>query len=110
MAMKIGCIIMAAGQGVRFGGNKLLHPLGGSPLLSYVLHRLPRERFTRLLAVVSCQAVADLCREAEVPFLLYGGGAQSHTIRLGIREMEGLDSCLAGPGPRDSPGGGHGRI
>ena len=92
--MKIGCIIMAAGQGVRFGGNKLLHPLGGAPLLSHVLYRLPRERFARFLAVVSCQAVADLCREAEVPFLLYGGGAQSHTIRLGIREMEGLDGCM----------------
>lgn len=92
--MKVGCVVMAAGRGVRFGGNKLLHPLAGTPLLCHVLRRLPRERFARLLAVVSSQAVADLCREEGVPFLLYGGGAQSDTIRLGIREMEGLDGCM----------------
>lgn len=92
--MKVGCIIMAAGQSVRFGGNKLLHPLAGIPLLSHVLRRLPRARFYRLMAVVSSQAVADLCREEGVPFLLYGGGPQSDTIRLGVREMEGLDGCM----------------
>ena len=32
--MNVGCVVMAAGRGQRFGGNKLLAPLAGAPLLS----------------------------------------------------------------------------
>lgn len=27
--MKLGCVLLAAGSGIRFGGNKLLHPIDG---------------------------------------------------------------------------------
>lgn len=92
--MNLGCVVMAAGRGVRFGGNKLLHPLGGRPVLAHVLDALPRDRLERLTAVASAPEVAALCQRAGVPCLLYPGGPQSDTLRLGLGAMEGTDGCM----------------
>lgn len=92
--MKIGCVVKAAGQSVRFGGNKLLYPLKGTPLLARVLRQIPKERFQRSVVVVRDPAVAALCQAEGFPYLRYPGGAQSETIRLGIREMDGMDGCM----------------
>ena len=92
--MNLGCVVMAAGRGVRFGGNKLLHPLAGRPVLSHVLAALPRERFCRIAVVASTPEVAALCRAADLPCLLYAGGAQSDSIRLGIGTMEETEGCM----------------
>ena len=92
--MKLGCVVLAAGQGVRFGGNKLICPLAGRPVLSRVLDSLPREQLSPIVTVASSQAVAQLCREAAVPCLLYEGGAQSDSIRLGLGAMEGTEGCM----------------
>lgn len=92
--MKIGCVVMAAGRGRRFGGNKLLAPLAGAPLLSYALGALPRGRLTRIVAVVSDGEVEALCGACGVRTVRYPGGPQSDTVRLGIRQMADLDGCL----------------
>ena len=92
--LKIGCVLMAAGQGTRFGGDKLLQPLGGRPLLARTLSRLPLARLDRAAAVAGSPERAALCREAGLTTLLSAGGAQSRTIRLGLEQMEGMDGCL----------------
>ena len=92
--MKLGCVVLAAGQGVRFGGNKLVSPLAGQPVLARVLASLPRDRLERIAVVASSQAVEQLCQKSGLPCLRYGGGAQSDSIRLGIGAMEGTDGCL----------------
>ena len=92
--MKIGCVVMAAGRGRRFGANKLLAPLAGAPLLSYALRALPRERLARTVAVVSDEGVAALCRACGVSPLRYPGGEQSETVRRGIGQMRGMEGCL----------------
>lgn len=35
--MKIGCVLLAAGAGRRFGGGKLLHEIGGEPMIAHAL-------------------------------------------------------------------------
>lgn len=92
--MKLGCVVLAAGQGVRFGGNKLICPLAGRPVLARVLDSLPREQLSPIVTVASSQGVEHLCREADIPCLLYGGGTQSDSIRLGLGAMEGTDGCM----------------
>lgn len=92
--MNIGCVVMAAGRSVRFGSNKLLHPLAGRPVLAHVLDSLPRRRLSRITAVASAPEVARLCHRAGIPCLLYEGGPQSETIRLGIGAMAGTDGCM----------------
>lgn len=92
--MKLGCVVLAAGQGVRFGGNKLICPLAGRPVLARVLDNLPREQLSSIAVVASSPGVEQLCREADIPCLRYGGGAQSDSIRLGLGAMEGTDGCM----------------
>ncbi|RHR10334.1 nucleotidyltransferase family protein [Pseudoflavonifractor sp. AF19-9AC] len=92
--MKLGCVVLAAGRGVRFGGNKLIYPLAGRPVLSRVLGSLPREQLSSLVVVASSPEVVQLCREADTPCLCYEGGPQSDSIRLGIGAMARTDGCM----------------
>ena len=92
--MKIGCVVMAAGRSTRFGKNKLFAPLAGKPLLSHVLEALPRQRFSRIVAVTSDDTVSDLCKAHGITAVQYGGGPQSETVRRGIGQMDGMDACL----------------
>lgn len=92
--MNVGCVVMAAGRGQRFGGNKLLAPLAGAPLLSYGAGRASARRLTRIVAVVSDGEVEALCGACGVRTVRYPGGPQSDTVRLGIRQMADLDGCL----------------
>lgn len=92
--MKLGCVVLAAGQGRRFGDNKLLQTLGGRPVLEHVLLALPRERFARIVAVASSPEVEKLCRGAGVSCICYPGGPQSESIRRGLEVMEDMDGCL----------------
>ena len=55
--MKLGCVVLAAGRGVRFGGNKLIRPLAGRPVLARVLDSLPREQLSSIAAVASSQEI-----------------------------------------------------
>ncbi len=50
--MTFGCVVLAAGAGSRFGGNKLAAPVNGSPMIEYILASLPVRLFSRV-AVVS---------------------------------------------------------
>lgn len=92
--MKLGCVVLAAGQGRRFGDNKLLQRLGDRPVLGHVLSALPRERFAKVVVVASSQGVEELCKEQGLTCLRYSGGPQSESIRRGIAVMEGMDGCL----------------
>lgn len=92
--MKLGCVVLAAGQGRRFGDNKLLQMLAGRPVLGHVLSALPRERFEQVVVVASSQGVETLCGERGFFCLRYPGGPQSESIRRGIAAMEGMDGCL----------------
>lgn len=98
---RVGCVVLAAGRGERFGGGKLLAPLGGRPLLARTLEALPRARLARLTAVAREPAVAALCEERGVPCLVYPGGPQSESVRRGLAELTeaaDLDGCLFLPG------------
>ena len=92
--MGISCIILAAGQSTRFGGNKLLAPLAGKPLLAHTLQAIPKELFAQVLAVVSHSDVARLCLNCGVQVRGYEGGPQSQSIRLGLKSIKQTDGCL----------------
>lgn len=92
--MKLGCVVLAAGQGRRFGDNKLLQRLGDRPVLGHVLTALPRERFAKIVVVAFSQGVEELCREQGLACLRYPGGPQSESICRGIEVMDGMDGCL----------------
>ena len=42
IAMKLGCVIMASGEGKRFGSNKMLADIYGEPLIARTIDSVPR--------------------------------------------------------------------
>ena len=40
--MKLGCVIMASGEGKRFGSNKMLADIYGEPLVARTIDSVPR--------------------------------------------------------------------
>ena len=100
--MKIGCIVLAAGKSTRFGKeDKLLQPLGGSPLLLCTLSALPVNLFEAFCVVTSSDSVSKLCADHGYPCVKYSGGLLSDSIREGLRAMpEGLDGFLFVNGDR----------
>ena len=72
--MRIVCVIMASGEGKRFGGNKLLASFRGAPLYHGILKTTaplfevsPRD----LLVVTRHMEIAAWCRENGVRVLLH---------------------------------------
>ena len=49
--LKIGCLIMAAGSGRRFGGNKLAAELDGKTLIRRALEAVPAAQFFAVVVV-----------------------------------------------------------
>ena len=87
---------MASGLGVRFGGNKLLAPLGGQPMMGYALSAT-QGLFEQRLVVTRHADVAAYCQGLGVPVLLHDLPYRSDTVRLGLERMLGLTHCLFCP-------------
>ena len=61
--MKIGCIVMAAGNARRFGSNKLDARVEGKTLLRRALEAVPAACFDRVAVVTQYPRGMDLARE-----------------------------------------------
>ena len=90
---RIGCIIMASGQGRRFGGNKLMAPLGGRPLIGYILQATDG-LFPQRLVVTRHESVQEYCCSHGAEVLLHREPERSDTIRLGIEAMADCSHCV----------------
>lgn len=92
--LKIGCVVMAAGNGRRFGENKLAATLNGKPLIRYALEAVPPE----LEAVVVTQYEEVAALAEEFGFLCirnkHPDWGISHTIRLGTEHLLHCDGIL----------------
>ena len=95
-ALRIGCVVMAAGNASRFGTNKLARMFGGKPLIRRALEAVPSEAFVQVAVVTQYPEVA-------APATAFGFQAVenshpewgvSHTIRLGLSVMDSCDGVL----------------
>ena len=95
--MKLGCVIMAAGESRRFGtSNKLLEDFDGVPLYGRALAAVPQAVFDRVCVVT---AYAPVIRQAEkLGFrVVYNDCPElgvSRTIRLGLEPLADCDGVL----------------
>ena len=96
MKRKIGCVIMASGLGVRFGGNKLMADFQGKPLLEHVLE-LTQGLFEKRVVVTRNEAVRDWCQKRQVEVIFHTFPDRNDTVRLGISCMDGMDGCMFCP-------------
>lgn len=93
----IGCVIMASGEGRRFGSNKLTAPFHGKPMITSILESTSGELFFERIVVTRHEEIAQLCEQAHVPYLLHDLPMQSDTIRLGLErllETAPLEGCI----------------
>ncbi len=94
--MKIGCILLAAGAGTRFGGEKLKAPIAGRPMVEYILSALPRDSFSHCLMVAADSALLSVSGRYGIPGLINNrpdlGVARS--IRMGLCALPASDACM----------------
>lgn len=93
----LGCVIMASGLGTRFGGNKLMAPFRGEPLLCRSL-RATEGIFLRRVVVTRHREIAELCRENGIEVVLHQLPCRSDTVRLGLEAVGAVEGCLFCPG------------
>lgn len=90
----LGCVLMASGESRRFGGNKLLAPFHGKPLIGQMLAVTDSPLFSERIVVTRHPEVAGLCRQHDVRVLLHDLPWRSDTIRLGL---DALTHCAPQP-------------
>lgn len=92
-----GCVIMASGQGRRFGGNKLMARLAGRPLVEWVLDAT-EGIFARRVVVTQHADVAALCRQRGAQVVLHDLPGRDDTIRLGLAAVgDAVSGCVFCP-------------
>ena len=92
MALKLGCVVMAAGNARRFGENKLAAGVGGRSLILRALEAVPGEEFETVAVVTQYPEVLDLAGRFRFSAIRneHPDFGISHTIRLGL---ESLGNC-----------------
>ena len=84
----VACLVMAAGNGVRFGANKLMAEFHGKPLIEWALNAIP-EDLSPVAVVTQYAAVEDLSRRYGYQSIrnTHPELGVSHTIRLGVSAL-----------------------
>lgn len=94
--LRIGCLIMAAGRGSRFGRNKLEAVVDGKTLLRRALEAVPREEFTCVTVVTQYDGAAALAEEFGFTVVRNDRPEDglSRTVRLGTEAMAGCGAIM----------------
>ncbi|MEM0173697.1 MAG: nucleotidyltransferase family protein [Sulfolobaceae archaeon] len=91
--MRIGAIVLAGGEGKRFGGNKLIVKVGGKMLIQYVLEAL--EGLDRV--IVGGKYIRDLIENFPSEIIIYNPfwkEGMSTSLKLGLRFFNNYDGVI----------------
>lgn len=96
MDIKIGCVLMAAGNSVRFEENKLLTDIDGRSVISIALGNIPTQKLTKTVVVSQYDSILDMAQKQGHTVIKnehpeYG---LSHTIELGLGVTDDCDATL----------------
>jgi CTP:molybdopterin cytidylyltransferase MocA len=94
--MQIGCVLLAAGAAVRFGGGKLAALLEGKPVIEYTLQNLRDTRFDRRAIVAATPELLAIAQRYGIDGTLNDRPdlGVSRSIRMGLELMAGTDACM----------------
>jgi len=90
--VNIGCVILASGESVRFGSNKLLADFCGKPVLTHLLDALPNGLTS--VVVTRSAGVRALAEERGFRCIQHSQPEVRDTIRLGLEALQNTDGCL----------------
>jgi molybdenum cofactor cytidylyltransferase len=93
---KIGCLVMAAGSGTRFGGGKLTAEVAGKTLIRRALEAVPEGVFSDVVVAAQEGAIRNLAESFGFRFILnnHPDRGVGRTIRLGTEAMSGCAAIL----------------
>lgn len=94
---RIGCIIMASGLGRRFGGDKLVAPFRGRPMILHAL-KATEGIFAKRIMLTRSDGAAAVGRRHGVRVIEHSLPGRGDAVRLGIAQMQDMDACLFCPG------------
>lgn len=103
---RVGGVVLAAGGSVRYGGEKLLEPLDGKPVLQHVIDAANASRLADVVVVLGHAAeglLAKLRLGRARPILNHEWATgQASSLRAGVRAVADLDAVvvLLGDQPR----------
>ncbi len=90
--MKIGAVVMAAGQGTRMKSRlpKVLHPIAGRPLISWVLDALSGARIDDTVAVLGhgAEDVRPVLPASCVVAIQREQRGTGHAVQVGLRRLD----------------------
>ncbi len=94
--LRIGCVIMAAGNARRYGKNKLAAEFQGKPLIQHTLEAVPQEAFSSITVVSQYPEILALARSCQFHAVCnpHPDWGISHTIRLGLTPLLHCDGVL----------------
>lgn len=93
---KIGCVIMAAGKSVRFGGNKLDAEFEGRPMFLHAFEAIPDGLFARVVVVTQYAQIMDCAARYGFQVLCNDQpeAGLSRTVAMGTQALEDCDAIL----------------
>uniref|UniRef100_A0A2U9IKQ3 4-diphosphocytidyl-2C-methyl-D-erythritol kinase n=1 Tax=Acidianus sulfidivorans JP7 TaxID=619593 RepID=A0A2U9IKQ3_9CREN len=91
--MRIGAVVLAAGEGKRFEGNKLLVQIKGKPVIKYVLNSLGNLERVVIVGKYAKELLDYLDNEVVI-YNPYWNKGISTSIKLGIRFYSDYDGVL----------------
>ena len=94
--LKIGCVVMAAGNAVRFGSNKLSARLDGRSLMTHALEAIPQEAVQKAVVVTQYPEIAKLAKlySFTVIFNEHPENGISESVKLGLSHLLDCDGVL----------------
>lgn len=94
--LKLGCVVMAAGNARRFGDNKLAARVGGRSLIRRALEAVPPELFDTVAVVTQYPEVMDLAGEFHFSAVrnIHPDFGLSRTIALGLSALGDCDGAM----------------
>ena len=96
--IRIGLVIMASGQGKRFGSNKLMEILESKPLVQWIID-ITDGLFDKRVVVTRSIDVKELCDKLNVMCIYHEFPGRNDTVRLGLSAiMNEIDYCFFAPG------------
>lgn len=93
--MKVGAVILAAGRGTRFGGNKVRARLGGKPVWRWSFDTfLCHPKVGQVVMVCPAELYESYLTEAGEGRVVAGGESRRESCAIGVGLLDGCDIVL----------------
>lgn len=94
--VKINLILLAAGNSVRFNGNKLLSDFKGIPLYMHIINEAKDMDFNKIICITQYKEIQDKLKDTNIKVVINEDSSRgiSSSIKLGINYDSNADGYM----------------